>query len=359
MIRDELYSWLGHYSINTDRERILVNLSTDGGGIGDAISALPAFRHLRKLNPDKNIIFFTFPSYLCIFNRCRYIDQVMPLGYLKDITALKIRPTDHIINAECSFEEYHRDHVVKSNIRRICEIDSVPNDTRLDYEIEIYDHELPIIEQEQKKLLDAAGGKPLLAIAPAYTMFSRIWQTSYWESLVDMLKSDGYFVVSFGHTDDLYVHNVDLDIKGKHPIPLVPSILDIFEAIFLVNSGMAHIAGINQDVRIIYLCIGQFPTSALIPFRRGNMAHNMTVIDHNCPLKRQCFMNHVTERSINKQTQEFIDLWQKETRTYFPEEEQGMLTKYICWNYCDKEVDKFECSRMITPEMVYAAFKEG
>ncbi len=358
MIREEFTHWFENYIINTARCKIFVVWIAEPGGIGDAITTLPAFRHLKNTNEDKDIVLITYPTYFDIFKRCKYIDCLIDITTIKNLSSIRRSPIDRVIMSDNIFENLHKNHVLKSLVKFICEEDWT-EDISLDYEIELFDYDLPVIEKAQQKLTKKCKGKKMVAIAPAYTMYSRIWQSSYWKNLVNLLQEDGFFVVSIGHADDLEVKNVDFDARGKYAIHHIPKILDVFDTIFLLNSGMAHIAALNPDIKTVYLCVGQFLPKDLAPYRRGKMGHNTIFVHHSCPIREQCFNNHVSNESIFKQRDDFLTEWHYQNQSPFPESEKQLLLKYICWNYCDKETDKYECSKMITPQHVFDSFKRG
>ena len=355
MLLDEIAKWNELYSIPAPKNTIVIALLKEPGGIGDAISLLPAFRHLKKMNPQSNVIFMTFSAYHHLFKRCKYIDRIIDIDLLKSGDDISLPAEAVVIEAECSFKEHHKDNVLKSNIRRICQTEKM-TDVDFSYEIEIYDHELPQIDKTKESLLKIAAGRKIIGISPAYTMFSRIWQTQYWEELTNLLQKEGYCVVSLGHEDDLYVKNVDHDGRGEFNPFHIPSILDIFETIFVLNSGMMHIAAINQNIHIVLINVGQFPAETYVLYRHGQFGHKTTVVEHSCSIKDQCYQNHLNETSIHKQGREFLQKWIRETGRDFPE--THLLLKYICWHYCDKETDKYECSRILTPQMVFDTFKQ-
>lgn len=354
-VSSALSDWLEKYIIPSNSQDVILTFLQEPGGIGDAIALLPAFRHFVRLNPNVNLVLCTYSNNHEIYKYCRYIHAHLPFDFMGN--KLCRFPNVKMIDGNESMEQHHRDHIVRSNVKHVCQISELSDDVNLDYELDIREDDFPKIQEFQKELKDAARGKRIVGISPAFTMFSRIWQTSYWEQLTTYLQKDDAFVVSMGIPDDLYIKNIDFDARGRYSIRFIPHILDVFESIFVVNSGMMHISGINQDVKIILISVGQWPAEIVIPFRRGKLGHNSIIVEHNCPIAKQCFENHITDRSITKQTMDFLKKWKLETRNDFPEEEAGLLRKYICWNYCDKESDKFECSRSITPEQVFEAYK--
>lgn len=345
--------WCENYLIFGVSEKIFISLTTESGGIGDAIAWLPAFRHLKKLNPTKKLILCTFSNHKEIFNFCKYIDAFIPTNYIGKIQELD----GPVINGEHSLEQHYRKHVVISNVKHLCSIKEICADIPLEYELDVLQEDLIPISNIQKQIKKLAGNKKIIAIAPAFTMYSRIWQSSCWEQLVKYLHQDNSFIVSFGIKEDLHIPNVDFDARGSYPVRYIPHLLDIFDSIFVIHSGMLHIAGINQNIKIVLISSGQWLPEIEMPFRYGKLGYNIKVIRHNCPIQKQCFENHITEKSINKQQSDFITSWQRETKKPFPESETQYLKKYICWNYCDKEKDKFECSKSITPEQVFERYK--
>lgn len=358
-IRDKYRAWVSTLTPYNE-EKIYVWLGP--AGLGDKISNLPAFRYLKKINPHKKIVLFTEPLVMDLWKSCRYIDVLIPEGYVRGEQALNINPErDKGIRAWWSFYEHHtvEDHIVKSSVRYICDVDECPPEDEIDltYELDIFDYDIPEIEKHKEELLNKADGKPIVGIAPTYTMFSRNWDFSYWEELSKMLKNEGFFVVSLGGNNDKKIKNVDLEKCGKYPIRQVPHILDIFESVFVVNSGMLHLASVNQDVPIVYMNVGQFPSNIIVPFRQNNIrGYNTLILEHDCPLREQCFKNHIEEIGINQQASMFVERWKKETGEDFADD--GLLQKYICWHYCAKIMNKYSCGRMIKPKTVMRKFTE-
>lgn len=136
-------------------------------------------------------------------------------------------------------------------------------------------------------------------------MYSRMWSKEYWIKLTKLLQENGYFVVSLGGNNDLKITNVDLDKRNLYEVRNLPRILDIFDNVITLNSGMLHIASINQDVKITYMNVGQFPAELIVPYRRGRLFHNVDVIEQGCISKNECFMGHITETSIRPQMLRF------------------------------------------------------
>ena len=327
-------------------------------GLGDKITCLPAFRHLKKMYPDKKVVLYVEPLMTDLWKYCKYIDFVIPEFYIKSPDALGITTTDLAIRAWWSFYEHHQQHICKSGIIYICNTDYT-DDIPLEYEISILAEDLPKIEEYKNEILDAAKGKKIVAIAPAYTMYSRMWSVESWTKLTQMLQDDGCFVVSLGGNNDLKVPNVDMEKCGLIPIRMVPHVLNIFDCLFTLNSGMLHLGSVNQDVRIIYISVGQFPPELIAPYRKGKLFHNMDVIDHSCAIKADCFKSHIEETKIRPAMNTFLATYQKETGTKFPDENIELMKKYVCWHYCAKVMDKYSCSKLITPEKVYQIYKKG
>ena len=332
-----------------DEERIFIWLGP--AGIGDKISCLPAFKHLKKINPNKKIVLYVEPLNIDLWKCCRYIDAVIPEGYVKGDGALNIRPIDIGRKAFWSFFEHHQKHISKSNIEQICDVEYT-DDIPLEYEISTYDYDLPKIDEYKSELIEKSKGKKIVAISPAYTMYSRMWSIKSWKRLTDLLQKNGYFVVALGGQNDLEIKNVDLDMCGEYPFRIIPKLLDLFHSVVTLNSGMLHLASVNQDVKIVYVSVGQFPPELIAPYRRGKLFHNMEVIDHNCNLKQTCFEGHISEKLLRPTMYNFLDHYKHETGADYPEDKIELMKKYCCWHYCAKVLNKYSCSDLITPEEV-------
>lgn len=342
-----------------EKKRIFVDLSGEVSfGLGDTITLLPAFKELRKRHPDDEIVVIGFMTGICVLAYCDYIDYLLPVDILEPGEWTKgfhitMEEMIDIINPTHSFMNHHKEHVVKANTRRVL-LES-PENISCDYELSIRDFDVEPIEKAKAELLKMADGKKIIGIAPCITMYSRMWPQTRWQELTDMLKAEGYFVVSLGHPDDLKI-DVDFDALGLYQIRQIPHILDIFESIFVVDSGMMHIAGINQNIHITKINTGQFHAECYTPYRRGEFAWNCTIIDHNCPFMRKCFLGNTTELAINEQMNSFISRWLSKNPPPTKEDEE-MLQKYICWNYCYKSSNKYMCAS-ISAKDVFKAFKE-
>ena len=95
-----------------------------------------------------------------------------------------------------------------------------------------------------------------------------------------------------------------------------------------------------------------------MPFRQDNIRGYKTLItDHDCSLTDQCFKEHIEETGINQQAFAFMDQWKRETGEDFIDEEK-LLQKYICWNYCCKVLQKYSCGERIYPNTVIKKFLE-
>jgi len=352
-LREKYEKW-----VNTltpyDEKKVIIWLAQ--AGLGDKLSNLPAFRHLKTMYPDKKIVLYTEPLVFDLWKSCRYIDVAIPEGYIRGEGALNIMKEDLGIRAFWSFYEHHQKHIVASSVEYICNTEYTP-DIPLEYELDIFDYDIPEIAKHQEHLVDLAQGKPIAAIAPAYTMYSRMWDVTQWEKLTNLLKQQGYFVVALGGNNDLEPKNVDLNMCGKYPIRQVPHILDVFETVFTLNSGMLHLASVNQTIPMVYISVGQFPPEIIAPYRNGEIGggpDKMLFVDHDCPLKDQCFREHIEETGINRQGRAFLERWKKEEREDF--QDDGLLQKYICWWYCAKVMGKYSCGENLTPNKVMKAF---
>lgn len=321
------------------------------GGLGDKISCFPAFRHLKKTYPDRKIVLYTEPLSIDIWKSCCYIDYIIP----EDCVApdgLFIRKNIDLANKACwSFFEHHQKHICKSNVEYICNT-SYTNDIPLEYEMSYWQEDIDSIYKIQEGIDQKCKGKKVIGIAPAYTMYSRMWSKESWTKLTELLKEAGYYVVSLGGNNDLDISNIDLDLRNKIPIRMVPKVLDFFDNVITLNSGMLHLASVNQNVPITYLNVGQFPAELIVPYRKGKLFHKVKVIEHNCPMKKECFQGHITETAIRPMMYDFLDNYKKETGEDYPEKRIELMKKYVCWHYCAKIIAKYSCSRLITPEMV-------
>ena len=285
-------------------------------GLGDKITCFPAFRYLKKLNPDKKIILVTEEFASDIWRLNKYIDFIIPQEYLasgpESIFLRDKLDTGKICN--WSFFEHHQKHVVKSCVEKIT--GEIPNEKTIDltYEFNLSAADVALAEASAAELLKKAGSKKLIAIAPANTMLSRMWPGGYWFKLVELLQKENYYVVSLGGNNDLDIKNVDLDKRNKYPIRLIPRILDVFDYLIEINSGMLHIGSVNQDIKMVHLNTGQYPEKIMLPFRANNdIYHNRIVINHSCPEKYDCFFGHITEREIDKQSEEYNSQFMLET----------------------------------------------
>lgn len=343
-----------------DEKKVFIWLSP--AGLGDKISCLPAFRHLKRMYPDRKIVLFTESLSSDIWKSCRYIDYIIPEDCIKGPDALYIRNSkegpDLAIKAWWSFFEHHQKHICKSNVEYICNT-TYTEDIPLEYEMSIFEEDEIPINRLKEEIFSYAKHKKIVGIAPAYTMFSRMWSIESWHRLTQLLIEAGYFVVSLGGNNDLDINNINLDLRNKVPIRWVPKILDIFDNVITLNSGMLHLASVNQDVPITYLNVGQFPSELIVPYRRGTLFHKVKVIEHDCPLKRECFEGHITETKIRPMMFDFLNTYKKENGEEFPNEKIELMKKYVCWHYCAKLVDKYSCSRLITPEMVMNSLEEN
>jgi ADP-heptose:LPS heptosyltransferase len=336
--------------------RIFVDLSVENGGLGDMITLIPTIRLLKKNNPDKELIVVTWFQNIDILAYCDYVDYIVPIDIMNEDwkVSVNFNQEDKVFSLIHSFLEQHKDHIVKSPISEIAKMS--PEGANLEFELSVRDFDLPVIEEHKKKLLDLAKGKKIVGLGAAITMYSRMYPQKHWQELTNILRANNYFVVTLGHASDMNL-DVDFDARGLYPIRHIPKILDVFDSVFVVNSGMMHLAGVNQDVHLVILSVGQFPAELVVPFRHGKLSHNSTIIRHTCPIVNKCFKDHITEVGINEQCNDFINRWQQESRRDFPVEEGRLPIKFICWKYCNKKTNKFSCSDM-SPALVYEAFEK-
>lgn len=346
---NEYNKWLKTI-IMFDDEKLFVWLGP--AGLGDKISCLPAFRHLKKMFPNKKIVLYTEPLSIDIWKYCKYIDYIIPEDCIKGPDALYMRKDkDLSYRAWWSFYDHHQKHICKSNVEYICQTDYT-DDIPLEYELSLLDTDEDTILKISEMITDKAKYKKIIGISPAYTMYSRMWSKESWTKLTDLLKEAGFFVVSLGGNNDIDIDNVDMDLRNKIPVRMVPKVLDKFDNIVTLNSGMLHLASINQNVPITYVNVGQFPSELIVPYRNGKLFHNVKVIEHNCQLKKECFEGHITEKLIRPMMLDFLNNYKNETGTDFPKDRIELMKKYICWTYCAKIANKYECSKLITPEAV-------
>lgn len=320
-------------------------------GLGDKISCLPAFRHLKKMHPDRKVILYVEPLSTEVWKSCRYIDYVIPEEIIKPDSLFIRKDIDIANKAWWSFFEHHQKHICKSNVEYICNIDYT-DDIPLEYELSYWQEDILPIYKIQEGIDQRCHGKKVIGIAPAYTMYSRMWSVESWIKLTNLLKEAGYFVIALGGNNDLNVDNVDMDLRNKIPIRMVPKVIDYFSNIITLNSGMLHLASVNQTVPITYLNVGQFPAELIVPYRQGKLFHKVNVIEHECPMKMECFNGHIAETSIRPMMYDFLNTYKRETGQEYPQEMLELMKKYVCWHYCVKIADKYSCSRLITPEIV-------
>lgn len=345
-------------------------------GLGDKISCLPAFRHLKRMHPDKKIVLYTESLSMEVWKSCRYIDYIIPEDCIKGPDALYVRNhktgPDISIKAWWSFFEHHQKHICKSNVEYICDT-KYTEDIPLEYEMSIFEDDEFNICRFKEELFDKAKNKKIVGISPAYTMYSRMWSIESWQKLTQLLIDSGYFVVALGGNNDLDINWIYdksgsrvgmigynfLDMRNKYPIRIIPKILDIFDNVITLNSGMLHLASVNQNVPITYLNVGQFPAELIVPYRNGELFHKVSVLEHDCPLKKDCFEGHITENKIRPMMFDFLNTYKKENGEEFPQDKIELMKKYICWHYCAKLVNKYSCSELITPERVIKSLKEN
>jgi len=323
-------------------------------GLGDKITCFPAFRILKKLNSGKKIILVTEESVIDIWKLNKFIDFVIPqeilTNGLESIFLRKNADEGRICN--WTFYEHHQQHVVKSCVKYIAGIEADEKNHDLTYEFELTDSQLDLVERERIKLLNKADGKKIVGIAPANTMFSRMWPVDYWKKLVNLIK-DNYYVVSLGGKNDLTISNVDFDARGLYHIPIIPKLLDEFHCLVTVNSGMLHIGSVNQNLWMIHLNTGQYPEEIMLPYRgKNDIYHNRIVLNHSCELKKECFEGHITNQKIDEQYLEYKKQYLRETGKLWPDTQHQILQKFTCWYYCLKNKDKYSCNKQITPETV-------
>ena len=339
-------------------------------GLGDKISCLPAFRHLKRMYPDRKVILYVEPTSIDVWKSCRYIDYIIPEDCIINPDSLYIRKKIDLANrAWWSFFEHHQKHICKSNVEYICNT-TYTDDIPLEYEMDIWEDDRSRINREINELREKAQGLPIIGIAPAYTMYSRMWSIENWQKLVYFLADAGYYVVALGGNNDLDINweynkatgsRIGVlgwrfaDKRNKYPIRILPRILDIFDNVITLNSGMLHLASVNQNIPITYLNVGQFPSELIVPYRDGVLGKGIKIIEHNCPMKRECFEGHITEQTIRPMMFDFLNTYKKETGEEYPKERIDLMKKYVCWNYCAKIADKYSCSKLITPEMVMEA----
>jgi ADP-heptose:LPS heptosyltransferase len=341
--------------------RIFVDTSENGAsfGLGDSICFIPALRALREKHPHDEIVLVTYFAHINVFAYCDFVDYVLPLDFLNpgDWTYgynVSVDERFNIVNPKHTFLQHHKEHMAKANIRHML-LES-PEGHSLDYELSIRDHDKEPIQKFKDDILKQAKDKPIVAICPSITMYSRMWPKQRWEELTKLLQKNKYFVVSIGHAEDFEI-DVDYDARGKYPVHYIPKILDIFKSVILIDSGMLHVASINQKVHITMISTGRFPPEVIVPYRNGKWADNVTIIQHNCPQKEACFKEYASELSTNDHIERNLRKYQQENNKPFPPEESQLLLKYVCWNHCLREENKFICNT-INAQDVYNAFKD-
>lgn len=361
------YHWRDTTMLPANNKNLYIYFQYEGGGLGDTIMQIPAFRYLKKMNPEHNLIVLVDDRYLTTYNYCKYIDYALPVKYVyvqlpdgsRGGLHIKKNPDDIFLEATGNLLTHLQGHILHAEFERITKV-PYTDDIPLDYEISVPYSELKDIEKSKKEILRLANGRKIVAIGPAFTFIHKMWQTSYWERLVDLLHEKDYFVMSLGATKDLYVGNIDLDAKGIYPIHHIPSILEVAEAIFVLNSGMLHVAGINQDIKIVLISPGPFPPQKYLLYRHGKMGHNMIYIGHDCEEKDNCLKYGFNPNpNINLRVlgaEELIKQWEQEQKSKFPVNDVHHAKKFVTWHYCYKNENQFECTKKVTPEKVMKAF---
>jgi hypothetical protein len=340
--------------------RIFVDLSRWCGGLGDAIIRIPALRALRKRYPNDEIVVMGWLCHADVFSYCDYIDYYLPVDIVEGawVNAYNITSEErtHIFDPNHNALNIYNEHDIKKGIRQL--LLDFPDNEPLDLELSIRNCDIEIINELQKNLLEKANGKKIVAICPAVTCYSRMWPATRWQELTNILRENGYFVVSVGSKEDLDI-NVDFDGRGAYPVHHIPKILEIFDTIFTVDSGMIYAAAINQDVHIVKIKVGQYSSKYHTPYRHGELEYNTTIVGHDCPFYKKCYLGFFSGEK-ECQMEEFFNRWRMENND-LPQEEawsfrrSASLDNYIYWNYCYKSTEKYACAS-ISAEDVYNAF---
>jgi ADP-heptose:LPS heptosyltransferase len=318
------------------RPKAFINL-VNCSGIGDLINSTPAIRHFKEANREYvlSIVVDDFYKYEILKNN-PYVDYLIPANN----TYVRFSKSDKAIMADWSFLQQHA-HPSKQP--HVCGAYDwyINKKHTMDWRMEMFCNEKDLIDI--KSIVDQIPkSKPWAVVCANYTMFNRMLPQESWQYLVNRLIKK-YHVISIGGVTDFKLDNV-IDLRNKFKINQIPIFLNHCEKIFTVNSGSLHVAGCNPNIEIVFLSMGEFPSSVIVPYRNGQLGWNCKIIEHDCPLKQHCFTSHTCDSIFR----EYLNKNMLKYKDKYPAE---LIKKWTCWEWCIKKEDKYSCGQLIADKV--------
>jgi len=319
--------------IVTDKTKRTYIVATQVTGLGDKLNLTPALRHYAKKHPGEEIT-------LLIDGFVPEIFKGNPnITYLSNFYHSQPKPTqeDKIIKLNWSyFEQHQHGHVCQSYCHHM--LGNYEED--LTMEVFTNDGDNEFVKETYESL---PKDKPLILISPTWTMKNRGLSIGFWYNFAERMSSK-YHVVSIGSKRDYELKNV-IDLRGHFKVNQIPKFLNYVDAVFCVQTGLLHLAGCNPKVPIINFSSGEFPSEMHLPYRNGSIGWNCEVVEHDCPIKQECFDGHIGESIIRPMVEENV-------RKLGHKHNIMAIRKWTAWNYCAKKNDKHSCSKEIESKVL-------
>lgn len=311
-----------------DKTRRTYIVATQVTGLGDKLNMTAAIRHYARKHTDEEITLLIDGFVPEIFRGNPYISYVSNFY----TTQPRVSKQDKVINLNWSYYEQHQHgHVCQSYCHFM--LGNYENDLTMEVFPSQYDINFV------KRIIESLSlKKPAILISPTWTMKNRALSREFWQEFANRM-GDRYEVISVGSHKDYKIDNVH-DLRGVFAVNQIPSVMDYVEAVFCVQTGMLHLAGCNPKVKIVNFSSGEFPSEMHLPYRNGEVGWKCEVIEHDCPIKKECFDGHIGESIIRPMVEENI-------KKYGSKHDIKAIRKYTAFNYCAKKEDKYICSKQI------------
>jgi hypothetical protein len=351
----ELEFWLKTL-INYDKPRSIIFLNK-ADGVGDKLNSTPAIREYKKLHPDHEIIVVTTINNGILYKNNPHIDFLLPVNIVNPASwpGAPFKKNSTIVPLEWSYEEQHNyGHVCSSYMFYLTGSDYETKD----HTMELYytNHDINVVNSIMTELYEHSRlkkEKPIIAIAPAFTKYERTLSKEYWIKATNILEKK-YNIVSLGHKRDFDLTKSNsniIDLRDKLSFHQIVYFLNFCEKIYLVQSGMLHIAGCNPNIEINLLNVGAFPPEMHYPYRNGQFGFNCNVIWHDCIMKEKCFKGHISSDPNGEFIKKYNYNLDKYKKKNYPDK---LIQQYTSHTWCimKEHKDRYMCSKLVGDQFI-------
>ena len=230
---------------------------------GDVFMSTGIVRALRKKHIGHRVYFATSPQYFDIVKDAKdddgniIIDEVIEwLPWMQDVSVLE-DIFDEVYTPNLAVQMTWSNWIHRGKGRNIldefavqCGVESLP--PVLPPVVQTAEL-LQFLTKMQNSIND---GKKWIAVHAGGQKSARSY--SHWKDLVKNIRASGELVVQVGASDDLFIGNVDFDLRGKTAYTQLSSVLNLCQSIVCIDSFPMHLASV-LNLKIVAIFGSSYP----------------------------------------------------------------------------------------------------